>query len=108
MALSSKQLRAIELMVYSPHMKQIEIAEELGVHRDTIRRWQNDEEFKEAFSQACKQRFKEAENIAVNAMIKLAYEGNATAAKYMLDSLGYKPTEKIEANIKNDIIINIE
>lgn len=42
MALSNKQIKAIELLVYSPHMTQNMIAKECGVHRDTIRRWREE------------------------------------------------------------------
>ena len=32
-------------------------------------------------------------------MINLASEGNIQAIKYMLDNLGYKPVEKMEAKV---------
>jgi uncharacterized protein YjcR len=108
MALNNKQIKAIELFVYSPYMTQTMIAQECGVHRETIRRWKEDEEFKSELDKAIKKRWKDAESIAVNTMINLASEGNIQAAKYMLDNLGYKPTEKIEADISTDIHINIE
>ena len=100
MALSNKQLKAIELLVYSPYMTQNMIAQEVGVHRDTIRRWREDTpEFREALDKATKERWKAAEQIAVNTMINLASEGNIQAAKYMLDNLGYKPVDKVEAKV---------
>lgn len=109
MALNNKQLKAIELLVYSPHMTQNMIAKECGVHRDTIRRWREETpEFQEALDKAIKERWKSAEAMAVNGMISLASEGNYNAIKYMLDNLGYKPAEKIEANVSTDIVINIE
>ena len=109
MALHHKQLKAIELMVYSPYMTQNMIAQECGVHRDTIRRWREETpEFREELDKATKNRWKAAEQVAINTMINLASEGNIQAAKYICDSLGYKPTEKIEADISTDIHINIE
>lgn len=110
MALNSKQLKAIELLVYSPQRTLNSIAEEVDVSRDTLHRWRNDTpEFKEALEKAIKERWKAAETIAVNTMINLCNDGNIQAAKYMLDSLGYKPTEKIEAdvNANANIVINI-
>ena len=108
MALNHKQLKAIELLVYSPHMTQKVIAEECGVHRDTIRKWREEnDEFKMELDKAIKNRWKQAESLAVDGMISLASEGNYNAIKYMLDNLGYKPTEKIEANVSNDVVINI-
>jgi uncharacterized protein YjcR len=109
MALHTRQLKAIELLVYSPEMKLNDIAAACGISRDCLHTWRTEnEEFKEALSKACKERWRAAETIAVNAMIKLANEGNVQAAKYLCDSLGYKPVEKIEATISNDIVINIE
>lgn len=99
MALNNKQLKAIELLVYSPHMTQNMIATECGVHRETIRRWKQEDEFKEELDKAIKQRWKDAEAMAVNGMINLASEGNYNAIKYMLDNLGYKPVEKMEAKV---------
>lgn len=110
MALSHKQLKAIELLVYSPHMTQNMIASEVGVHRDTIRRWREDTpEFKEALDIATKNRWKSAEQLAINTMINLASEGNYSATKYILDSLDYAPKQKIEADVKaTTISVSIE
>jgi transposase-like protein len=76
------------------------VAQECGVSRDTLHRWRNEnEEFKTELKKAIRQRWEAAESIAVNTMINLASEGNIQAAKYMLDNLGYKPADKIEAQI---------
>ena len=100
MALNNKQMKAIELLVYSPYMTQNMIAQEVGVHRDTIRRWREETpEFKEELQKAIKNRWEAAEALAVNGMINLASEGNFQAIKYMLDNLGYKPVEKIDAKV---------
>lgn len=100
MALNNKQIKAIELLVYQPYMTQNMIAQEVGVHRDTIRRWREENpEFREALDKATKERWKAAEQMAINTMINLASEGNMQAAKYICDSLGYKPADKIEAKV---------
>ena len=100
MALNNKQIKAIELLVYSPYMTLNMVAKEVDVSRDTLHRWRNDnEEFKTALDKATKDRWKAAEQMAVNTMINLASEGNIQAVKYMLDNLGYKPVEKVEAKV---------
>lgn len=100
MALNNKQLKAIELLVYQPYMTQEMMAKECGVARETLWRWRNEnEEFKTELKKAIRQRWEAAESLAVNTMINLASEGNIQAAKYMLDNLGYKPADKIEAQI---------
>lgn len=109
MALNAKQLKAIELLVYSPYKTLNMIAQESGVSRDTLHRWRNDTpEFMEALDKAIKERWRNAEALAVNGMIDLAKEGNFQALKYMLDNMNYKPVEKIEANVSTDINIVIE
>lgn len=111
MALNNKQMKAIELLVYSPHMSLNMIASECGVHRDTLHRWRNETpEFQEELDKAIKNRWKAAESLAVNGMINLASEGNYNAIKYLLDNLGYKPAEKVEAKVDAtaNIVIEIE
>ena len=41
-------------------------------------------------------------------MRNLAIDGDFKASKYILDSLGYAPAQKIEADVKTDINITIE
>ena len=38
---------------------------------------------------------------------RLAREGDFKAAKYILDSLGYAPVQKIEAQIQTDTVVEI-
>jgi hypothetical protein len=100
MALNNKQLKAIELLVYSPYMTLNMTAQEVGVSRDTLHRWRNETpEFMEALDKAIKERWRNAEALAVNGMIALASEGNFQAIKYMLDNQGYKPVDKVEAKV---------
>lgn len=100
MALHNKQLKAIELLVYQPYMTQEMMAKECGVARETIWRWRTEnEEFKEALSNATKERWKAAEQMAVTTMINLMAEGNYQATKYVLDSMDYGATQKIDAKV---------
>ena len=99
-ALNNKQIKAIELLVYQPYMTLNMTAKEVGVSRDTLHRWRNETpEFMEALDKAIKERWRNAEAMAVNGMISLASEGNFQAIKYMLDNAGYKPVDKIEAKV---------
>lgn len=110
MALSNKQQKAIELMVYSPYMTYTMMASECGVHVETLRRWRHETpEFMEALDKATKNRWKSAEQLAINTMVNLASEGNYSATKYILDSLDYAPKQKIEADVKaTTISVSIE
>ena len=46
--------------------------------------------------------------MAMETMQNLARGGDFKAAKYILDSLDYAPAQKIEADVKTDIVINID
>ena len=108
MALNNKQLKAIELLVYSPYKTLKMIAQEVGISDMTLYRWREEnEEFKATLEDAIKKRWKAAEAMAVNTMINLSSEGNYAATKYLLDNLGYAATQKIDANVSGDIDINI-
>lgn len=107
MALKSRQLACIEAMLANPSASYVELAEIVGCNRNTITVWKNDKEFQAEYKRRLKEMWADAEGIAVNSMIKLAEEGNFQASKYILDSHDYAPAQKIEAEVKTDIVINI-
>lgn len=45
MAISELQRQAALMMVETPEIKQYELAEKLGVHRNTVSKWNRDKEF---------------------------------------------------------------
>lgn len=108
MALKPKQKALIEAIIANPCAPHTELAEMVGVNRNTITAWKRDAEFQAALDLRIKEVWKDSEAIAVNTMRNLATQGNFNASKYILDSLGYAPTQRIEADIKTDIEINIE
>ena len=107
--LKPKQKNCIEAMIANPTISNEKLAEIVGVNRNTISDWKrNNEEFKEAYNQRLKEVWEESEGIAVNTMRNLAAEGSFNASKYILDSLGYAPAQRIIADVNADIEINIE
>ena len=108
MALKPKQLALIEAIIAYPAAPHTELAEIVGINRNTITEWKRKEEFQEALDKRLKEIWKDSEAIAVMNMRKLATEGNFQANKYILDSLNYAPAQRIEANVSNEIVINIE
>lgn len=109
MALKPRQIACIEAMLANPSASHIELAEIVGCNRNTITVWKNNEEFKEEYSRRLKEMWSDGETIAVKTMLKLAEEGSFQASKYILDSQGYAPAQKIEAEVKQEnIVINIE
>lgn len=109
MALKPIQLALIEAMLANPTASHYKLAEMVGCNRNTITVWKRNEEFMEEYNRRLKAMWKDGEAIAVSTMLKLATEGSFQASKYILDSQGYAPAQKIEADVKSEnIIINID
>lgn len=106
--LSKRQLILIEAMLAKPLEPDTKLAEELGVNRNTIRTWKNMPEFQEELQKRLKEKWHDSERMAMEMMQNLALKGNFQANKYILDSLGYAPAQKIEADVNTNIEINIE
>ena len=106
--LKPKQRALIEAIIANPNAPHTELAEIVGINRNTITAWKRDAEFQAALDARIKEIWKDSEALAVNTMRKLAAEGNFNGAKYILDSLGYAPAQKIQADINSDINIFIE
>ena len=108
MALNARQYALIEAMLANPSASYEALAEIVGCNRNTITVWRKNEEFKEEYNKRLKEMWQDSEAIAANTMINLATKGDFKASKYILDSLGYAPTQKIEADLHTDINILIE
>ena len=108
MALAPKKLELLEAMLSNPRMSDVKLAELLNLNNKTVGKWRKEPEFQEEMKKRLQEQWKSAEILAQKKMIELAEEGCFQANKYILDSLGYAPTTKIEADISTDININIE
>ena len=108
MALKAKQIELLEIMLANPMMSDVGLAELLGLNNKTVGKWRKMPEFQAEMKKRLAEQWKNAESLAQKKMIELAGEGNFNANKYILDSLGYAPAQKIEADVKTDIVINIE
>ena len=111
MALNKKQKMALELLTSGKGMSFKEIAEEIGVTPKTLWNWRNSNEFtefQEELSRLNNIRWQAAEDAARQAAITLCKEGNQKMVQFVLQNCGYNPTQKIEADLHQDIEINIE
>lgn len=108
MALTAKKLELLETMLSHPMMSDVKLAELLNLNNKTVGKWRKEPEFQEEMKRRLQEQWKNAESLAQKKMIELAEEGCFQANKYILDSLGYAPTTKIEADISTDINIVIE
>ena len=109
MALKPIQYELLELMLANPMMSDVKLAEMMNLNNKTVGKWRKEPEFQEEMKKRLAEQWKNAESLAQKKMIELANEGNFQANKYILDSLGYAPAQKIEADVKTEnIVINIE
>lgn len=107
MALTAKKLELLETMLSHPMMPDTKLAELLSLNNKTVGKWRKEPEFQEEMKKRLAEQWKNAETLAQKKMIELANEGCFQANKYILDSLGYAPAQKIEADISTDINITI-
>lgn len=107
MALKPRQYELIEALIANPMKPDTEIAKELGINRNTVREWKKKPEFQVELKARLNDIWADSERMAMETMQTLAREGDFKASKYILDSLGYAPAQKIEADINSDIQINI-
>lgn len=108
MALKARQYQLIEALLANPMVPDTELAKQIGINRNTVREWKKKPEFQEELQKRLRERWEDSERLAMETMQSLAREGDFKASKYILDSLGYAPVTKIEADISKDIVINIE
>ena len=110
MALNKRQQNLLEYMIANPNKPETVCCRECGVATSTYYDWKNRGEFPAELSRRLKEKWKDSERLATEQMIKLCEKGDYKATAYILDNLGYKPTEKLEANVNatTEIVINID
>lgn len=99
---------ALQVWVDNPLLSFEEIAKKAGIGDKTFYRYRQDEEFMAEYKRMCQERFKSLEAKAVNLLDEQLNNKNWNAIKYTLDSLGYKPTDKVEQVSETTIIVSVE
>lgn len=108
MALSNRQKVLLEYMLANPMLPETVCAHECGVPNSTYFDWKKKGEFTAELDRRIKEQWKDSERAAVDVMLSLMREGRYDATKYVLDNLGYKAVDKIQADVSTSIQINIE
>lgn len=109
-SLNKKQRLALELLTSGEGLTYKEIAETVGVNPKTLWAWRNEPEyvmFQEELQRLNDIRWQAAEDAARQAAIELCKEKNQKMVEFVLKNAGYNPTNKVEADLSTDIIINI-
>ena len=86
-----------------------EIAKKGGIASGKVRRERK--AFKEALLLALNTEYdkdKTVQDVGIEALMLKYINGDLEVFKAIRDTIGEKPTEKIEADVKNDVNINIE
>ena len=107
MALTKRQKALLEYMLAHPQLPETVCARNCEVPNSTYFDWKKKGEFTAELDRRLKEQWKDSERIAVDTMVSLCREGEYAAAKYILDNLGYKPVDKIQAEVSTDINITI-
>lgn len=109
MALKARQIALLDALLANPMITNIEVGKQIGVSRNTISEWKKNPEFMAEYKARLKEKWEDSELMAMETMQNLARNGDYKASKYILDSLGYAPTQqmKLEADLHNDIVISI-
>lgn len=108
MALRPQEIALIEAILAQPAISNEAVAKQVGINRNTVREWKKKPEWQEEYNKRLKEKWASCEGIAVETMRNLALEGSFHASKYILDNMGYAAPTKIEADLTNNIVINIE
>lgn len=111
MALNKKQKIALELLTSGRGMSLKEIAEEVGVNPKTLWAWRNAPEnvmFQEELKRINDERWDATVDAARAAALRLCMADNAKFVQFVLQNSGYNPTQKVEAELQTEIVINIE
>ena len=82
--------------------EQREIARKGGIASGKARRE------KKLFKEAIEKQLGQNLDSMIAAMIEQASKGNVQAITFLRDTIGEKPTDKVEAEVNTDITINIE
>lgn len=93
-----RQKKMIEMMVQYPTWSQKKIASEIGVSEVSICHWLQMEYVREELDKQLHLAWEDSRREAQDKMIGLMQQGNYQATKYILDSLGYAPTQDINLN----------
>lgn len=111
MALNRKQKAALEYLTSGDGLSYKEIAEAVGINIKTLYNWRHLPEYAEfqaEYERLNDERWEATIDAARSAAMRLCKEGKTEMVKFVLQNAGYNPTQKVEADLHTDIVVNIE
>lgn len=109
--LTPKQKHALELLTCGKGLKYKEIAQMVGIDQHTLWDWRHEPaftHFQDELKRLNDERWLATVDAAREAAFRLVEQDNPKMVEFILKNEGYNPTQKIEADVKTDIQINIE
>ena len=109
--LTEKQRLAIELMTSGLGMKYKDIAVAVGVSERQFQRWRTESDFdyfQAELEARNRERFAMLADAARASAMRLLLADNEKMTEFILRNDGLNPSQKVEAEVKTDIVINIE
>lgn len=101
---------ALELMTSGLGLKYKEIAEAVGVDQKTLYRWRTEPEFAHFQGELKRindERWESITDAARAAALRLVLADNSHFVEYVLKNAGYNPSQKVEAELTTDVVVNI-
>ena len=108
--LSEKQRIALDLLTCGKGLTYKQVAEQVGIDAKTLWNWRCSPDFslfQEELKKLNDARWMAAVDAAHAAAIQLCKDGNQRMVEFVLKNEGYNPTNKIEADVNQDVIITI-
>lgn len=109
--LTEKQIKALGLLTCGEGLTYTAIAQEVGISRTTLWEWLNGEQFltfQQELERINAERWKALADAARAGAMRLVAKDNQKMIEFILKNEGYNPSQKIEAELHNDINIIIE
>ena len=109
--LTDKQLKALELLTCGAGLSYKAICAELEIDGKTLWNWRNLPEFSHFQAELKRindERWLATVDAARAAAQRLVEKENPKMVEFVLKNEGYNPTQKVEADINTDIVINVE
>lgn len=109
--LTDKQKLALELLTCGKGLTYKEIAETVQIDPKQLWRWRNDPDFslfQEELQKLNDERWLATVDAARAAARRLVDNDNQRMVEFVLKNEGYNPTQKVEADINTEIVINVE
>lgn len=102
---------ALELLTSGKGMTYKQICEAVGIDQSNLYRWRTSQEFahfQEELKKLNDERWLATVDAARQGALKLCMDGNQKMIEFILKNDGLNPTQKVEADISSNIVINID